>query len=130
MADSTLRLTVDIEPRFANEAFQLFGRAGQPVALAALKPATSEPEKPKGGPLSEWVAIRCKDHEFQNWLSHAYSGAWRSSKETDPEKRAADAVRVLCSVGSRAELDNMPEAAQAFSTLIRGPWHKHCLSTY
>lgn len=36
MADDTLRLTVDIEPRHAQEAFAMFGSRGTPLALARL----------------------------------------------------------------------------------------------
>jgi hypothetical protein len=36
MADDTLRLTIDIDPRYANEAFALYGRRGTPVALARI----------------------------------------------------------------------------------------------
>ena len=36
LADGTLRVTVDIEPRDAQAAFRLFGTPGTAVALAAL----------------------------------------------------------------------------------------------
>lgn len=36
LADGTLRLIVDIEPRDAQAAFRLFGSPGTAVALAAL----------------------------------------------------------------------------------------------
>lgn len=38
LADGTLRVTVDVEPRDAQNAFLLFGVPGTAVALAALKP--------------------------------------------------------------------------------------------
>jgi hypothetical protein len=38
MADGSLRITVEFEPRFAKEAFALFGGRGSPLAVAAIKP--------------------------------------------------------------------------------------------
>jgi hypothetical protein len=42
LADGTLRLIVDIEPRDAQAAFRLFGSPGTAVAIAALKPQGEE----------------------------------------------------------------------------------------
>jgi hypothetical protein len=42
LADGTLRLTVDIEPRDAQAAFRLFGSPGTAVALAALTTSKDE----------------------------------------------------------------------------------------
>lgn len=36
MADGSLRITIEFDPRFAKDAFALFGARGTPVALAAL----------------------------------------------------------------------------------------------
>lgn len=36
MADDTLRVVIDVEPRYADAAFAMFGRRGTPVALAVL----------------------------------------------------------------------------------------------
>lgn len=38
MADNTLRITIDIEPRHAQAAFAMFGMRGTPVAVARLTP--------------------------------------------------------------------------------------------
>lgn len=122
MADGTLRLSLDIEPRHAQAAFALFGAPGTPMALAALKPASSKPEAPKGGPLAEWVALRCKDVQFLNWLAYRYPELWDSSKCTLVEPKGADVVRRLCGVESRAELDSNPDAAAKLHKLIREPY--------
>lgn len=114
MADSTLRLVVDIEPRFAQEAFRLFGAAGTPLAIAALKTAAQQqPEPPKGGPLSQWLAMRCKEKAFQDWL------------DTESEAEAIEKVKWLCDVQSRAEIDNNPQAKKRFEQEIRQPWLAH-----
>jgi hypothetical protein len=114
MADGTLRLSVDIEPRHAREAFGLFGSPGTPMALAALKPAAAvvdEPEKPKGGPLAKDAAIICGTHDFQRFARHMGHAA--------SEDGASDLVRQYCGVDSRAYLDHLPDAARKFATLMR-----------
>jgi hypothetical protein len=131
MADGTLRLSVDIEPRFARDAFALFGSPGTPMALAALKPQ-SEPihaERPKGGELSKWVAMRCQEPAFQQWLKGHFPDPWRFAHGDTPAEKAAGTIRAVCSVESRAEIDNNETARRVFDAHIRGPWQKHCIAT-
>lgn len=124
MADGTLRLSVDIEPMHAQAAFALFGKPGQPLALAALKPASSEPEadKPKGGTLAQWVALRCQEPAFQAWLKDQYLTRWLEAGESDPEECAAAVVRSICGVKTRAELDSNATAAARLHAHIRTPF--------
>lgn len=42
LADGTLRLVVDVEPRNAQAAFALFNSPGTAMALAALKPQDAD----------------------------------------------------------------------------------------
>ena len=107
MADDTLRIVLDIEPRDAQTAFMLFGQRGTPVALAALKVGTPthEPEeKPKGG----------QDPAYQEWLE-AYS----------PEA-VEQRIKTVCGVKSRAELDNDERAASVFKAKFIDPWRMYC----
>lgn len=116
MADGTLRLILDIEPRDAVRAVTLFGSPGTAVALAALKPArqqAQQPERAKGGVWSQWVAMRCDEPDFQRWL------------DVDDGSAAAAKVRMLCQVASRADIDNDPDAQARFQARIRDPWMKH-----
>lgn len=46
LADGTLRLTVEIEPYRALDAFALFHMPGTAVALAALKPIHQQEDAP------------------------------------------------------------------------------------
>jgi len=128
MADNTLRLTVDIEPRHAKAAFALFGERGTAVALAALKAAHEpdqapqpEPETIKGGELSKWAAMRCQDPAFRAWL--ATQGPSRQDWNTTDG--AADTIRAICHITSRAELDHNKAAAAIFNERIRRPWLEH-----
>lgn len=41
MADGSLRITIEFDPRFAKDAFSLFGSRGTPIAVAALTSGAS-----------------------------------------------------------------------------------------
>lgn len=123
MADGTLRVSVDIEPRHAQTAFVLFGAPGTPIALAALKVGTqlekdqsTEPaaETTKGGPLAKWAAMRCQDVRFQKWIG------------VDGEYAARQNILRVCGIKSRAELDNDKQAAELFDYHFRNPWGTYC----
>jgi len=60
--------------------------------------------------ISQWLAIRCKEAEFQRFLGAA----------SEPD--AISKVRALGQVKSRAEFDADPEAAQRFHEKIRHPF--------
>jgi hypothetical protein len=135
MADGSLRIEVEVEPQDAQQAFALFGRPGAPMALAALAVGhaavkESEPlqqsDKPKGGARSQWVAMRCNEPAFQQWLCRAFPLDWRRLPSETASGVAANVVRKVCGIESRAELDANPAAAKYFDELIRAPYALHC----
>lgn len=131
MADGSLRITFEFEPRHARDAYSLFGQRGTPVAIAALKTASHEPEKPKGGLLSQWAAMRCGDDAFQAWICVTYPTEWTTACKLSAAgaERAAIVVRSTCDITSRAELDNDEGARARFDQYIRWPWQRHCIAT-
>ena len=134
MADGTLRLTCDIEPRHAQAAFALFGAPGVPLALAALKPTSSElqPEPApdaKGGAAARWLGMRCNEAEFQRWLQDAFPAQWQAAAGATPREWAASTVRAVLSVESRAEIDNDKRKLARFDLVIRLPFAKHAEPT-
>ena len=137
MADGSLRITVEFEPRYAKEAFALFGARGTPLAIAALQvgyAAAKEPpvkeslttEKPKGGPLAKLAGMWCADREFQSWVqSTTHSGIfWPCSDSTEAKLFVCE----ICEVESRSELDHNEHAAELFHQVIRGPYSKHLMA--
>lgn len=127
MADGTLRITLDIEPRFAKDAFGLFGAPGTPCALAALRvsAAQTEPEKPKGGPLAKLAGQWCNSHQFVKWVApvyHQHVGDVGLEDFPTPSDFARHCILVLCDLNSRAELDHNKIAQSHFETLIRQPF--------
>lgn len=125
MADDTLRLTIDIDPQYAGEAFALFGKRGSACAIARLtneaavtemrKPdhlpdATKMIEKPKGGALARLASQLCQQPAFLTWYG------------CDSEGEAAEHIRFSCGVESRSELDHNESAAAIFHREIRIPY--------
>ena len=55
MADGSLQITMNVEPRHASAAFALFGMPGTPAALAALKVGTELPAEDSPEPTVETV---------------------------------------------------------------------------
>lgn len=127
MADGTLQLTVNIEPRDAIKAFSMFSAPGTALAIAALVPeharqAEPEPAPIKGGEIARWLGIRCGEDAFQAWLFETYWKQAAHATGDTPAKRAASVIRAVCGVESRREFDSDPDAADRFHRLIRSQW--------
>ena len=85
------------------------------VAIARLDPkaTTSDPDKPKFS-LTQQAGIACNDQRFRSFLDEKYG------PESDPfatAEEAAEAVRDLCHVKSRAEFDTDPAAGERWRKL-------------
>lgn len=140
MADGSLRITFEFEPRHAAEAFSLFGPRGRAVAVAALKDgaaAVAEPvvEKPKGGQWAKLAGMWCGDADFYRFIQPLYDihmgGEGRGHGDLmigvdvkDIPEFCANALKVLCEIDSRVELDNDPVALARFNVVIRYPFQK------
>ncbi len=127
MADGTLRISLDVEPRDARDAFALFGAPGTPVALARMTQAAAvqqsrheqaQPQEMKGGALAKLAGIFCGSDDFRLFLAHTLNRA--PTDVADP----ADIIRTTCRIESRAELDHDERAAQIFHTTFRLPYQR------
>ena len=158
MADGSLRITFEFEPRHAADAFALFGPRGRAVAIAALKdghgavvdeqPETGNPvtpnvgnsdiEKPRErlGDLA-WRAVQwCKEPEFADFITAKFYDLHPSGLPGTPvvnpngssEEFCKFAVQALCGIESRKELDANEDAKRLFNQLIRGPYQKHLMA--
>jgi hypothetical protein len=132
MADGTLRLTVDIDPRFANDAFQLFGSPDVPMALARLTQDAAQASA-QAETIADYADVRekennrvtglamlavqwCKMPEFWEWLETDDDNAAHS------EHGAKLCVTTICGIESRRELNTNKQAAQKFNEEIRAPF--------
>lgn len=123
MSDGTLRLSVDIEPRNAQAAFALFGAPGRAIALAALKDGAAavkepEPEKLKGREWAKLAGMWCNDPDFWLWINESF----QMLTIVASEEHAADIVKSICGVRSRARLDHDEIALIKFKAQIRQPF--------
>ena len=133
MADGSLRIECEVEPANAQAAFALFGMPGAPMALAALKVGhaakSDEPRPPRapagdgGKPIARWLALRCREPEFRNWV-----GQQSGSIVTD--EGAAEWCRRTCDVASRGDIDGDQQAEALFRKHIQGPWSLHYQATH
>jgi hypothetical protein len=139
MSDGTLRLTVDISPIHAQDAFVLFGMPDVPMAIARLTQEAAKQsaqdeminhigeanemvdDKQKGGQLARLAGMWCQDINFSDWLKIA---GWNDQWDSSPDI-AKFCIYRICEVQSRAELDNNPEAAEKFHRLIRIPYMEY-----
>jgi hypothetical protein len=131
MADGTVRVTIDLDCTLsALAALNLM--PGTPLAIARLTPEAGtaaiqpqpepepEPEPPKGGALARLAGMWCADPEFRAWL-------WQHHMVKAREPRdAAEYMRHVCDVASRAELDSNPRAERAFNEMFRLPYMAYC----
>lgn len=128
MADGTLRMTFDIEPAQAKDAFSLFAAPGTPVAIAALKQGyaakSGEPEqKSPLGPLAKWLVFRCNEPEFWAFLESEVTRGQPVQSADD----AAEVVKAELDVKSRKDVDGNAIAESRCAVLFRGPYSRWLL---
>jgi hypothetical protein len=129
LVDGTIRITIEIEPRYALQAMAMLGMPGASIAVAGLvaapdpepepevevEPAPEpapEPPPLKGGPLAMSVGMLCNDPNFQEFV-HLHTGHGPSRDV------AAEYVRLFCRVSSRADLDHIHAAKIRLQELMR-----------
>lgn len=140
MAKGVARLFVDVEPRHADRAIDLFGDAGVLMALAALTPEhlrQREHDKQQRlearGHRPSYLAVQwCKDMRFQDWafqhLGEHYSAGARAATGLPfggPDWKAAavaEMVRLACGIASRSQLDDDADARSRFDRNVRRPF--------
>jgi hypothetical protein len=117
LADGTLRLSIDISPVYAKDAFTMFGMPDVPLAIVRLtqeaakqsaQEETIAKERITGLALLavEW----CQDAAFQKWT------------QTENAYQAKKRVCEICGIESRKELNTNTQAAAVFQQEIRAPY--------
>lgn len=89
------------------------GTSGVPVR--ARVPSTER----KGAALSRAAAMLCNGAKFQRWVESRIGAA---PEGVSGQQHAAQHVRDVCGITSRAELDHNAAAATLFHTAIRIPF--------
>ena len=137
MADGTLRITFDVEPGQAQDAFRLFAAPGTQVAIAALKdgsfleqpvvaiPITEPKPREQLGDACYRTVMWCQEPSFWAFLNHRYA---EIGCIVTNAKEAGDVVKHVVGVTSRKDLDTDNEANKAWHRLIREPYSKYLKS--
>lgn len=102
--------------------------AGQRLAMCLVEIGDDEqpkepiePEEQKGGLLSQWLALRCK--EFNFWV---FIQTKSSSPNLIVSYSSCDyEVKLFLGIKSKKELDNDKEAENRFHEMIRIPYAKY-----
>lgn len=131
LVDGSMVIQIEIDPRHARDAFNLFGAPGTPVALARItaEAATAEarkefePERPKGGQLCRLAAMWSQEDEFHAFLAATMKWA-KAYSEPITSVVAANIIRETCGVTSRADLDHDERAALIFHRDFRLPYQR------
>lgn len=126
MADGTIRVQIDIDPRCRSDFLTLFPNIDMPVAIAPLVPdfergmVEEKPEsehKERASGLWMLAVQWCKESEFWKWLEETEAG-YLVRCEDD----ATVALKEICGIDSRRELNTDKAAIAAFNQCIRGPY--------
>ncbi len=120
LVDGTIRVQIDIDPKYRAEFFEMFPEIDMPVALAPLvgdfEQKQPVPEK-KGGKLAQDAALICQDYNFQRFAYESSGGGVQINGSG-----AAIFMRKQCNIESRSELDHNPDAAKKFADLMKWYW--------
>ena len=125
LSDGTLRISFDISPIDAQNAYALFGARGSCVAIAALTQqattAIAQAETIKKEPVRglALLAVRwCKEPDFWEWINQT------THFNTHDELGAKKIICLRCGIKSRNELNTDTEAAAYFERDVRKPYMK------
>jgi hypothetical protein len=118
LVDGTIRVQIDIDPRFAADFHRLFGVIDMPVALAPLTPEAFARTDRKAevwknlGPLAQSALLLCREAAFQKFVAEMMQ------VDGCDEEGAAAYVRTNCDVTSRKELDATDGAREKFGAMM------------
>jgi len=124
-----VQILLEVPQESADAALAVLGGLPRPdspvwVGVARLDPKASKeaPQKEKRRfdelPLPQQAALLGQDERFHRWVERPNgTGTWRIGN--DPEAGAAQYIRTMCDIGSRAELTTNREAAEKFRILVQ-----------
>jgi hypothetical protein len=125
MADGTVRVTIDFEPKDRKAVMEMLGSPGQPCAVVALEHghAAAGNKAPAAtyrdfGPICREAIDLCGNGQFQEYAVRSYRGSVPPS-----EKVAKQFILTQCNVDSRKDLDTAEGARDLFIEHVRKPFH-------
>lgn len=103
-------------------ALAKIAKDGQPVQLTVNPAPVDPPSRPRAKSLAMAAGILCRDRTFVRWMSTTFPARWKTLTADNDSERAAQVLRSVCGVASRADLDSDDRAAGEFHRLIRKPY--------
>lgn len=124
LADGSVRLTLDFEPKDRNAVMALFGAPGTPVACAALKPGyaqkSDKPARGGIGPYCREANDLSGNPEFWRWISQP--GVWHEPYSADSAGAKAFILYQCGRIESRKDIDGNEKASGLFVERVRVPF--------
>jgi hypothetical protein len=114
---STAQLVVEIPIESADEALRALAGVPQPgkeVSVTLARMDAQRAPKAKKSSLTQQAGIRCGERTFQTYLEETHP---HIAPLVPGEMEAAEAVRAICGVDSRAEFDSDAAAGQRWRAL-------------
>jgi len=87
-----------------------------PLPAPALKPSAQAKPGLNAGSITLLAVRLCQSPDFYLWATEHFGFA------VDCEKAAADVIKDICNIDTRAKLDHNGDAAQSFHESIRKPY--------
>ena len=123
MADGTIRVTVDIDMQF-KDVFLTNFPIYTPIAIVRMTQEASARQMRTNIVTQEnrmnglgLLAVRwCKETMFWEWLEDEFG------EDIDSEESASDAIKAICHIETRKELNTNVPAADFFNKHIRIPY--------
>jgi anti-sigma-K factor RskA len=114
---STAQLVIELAIEHADEALRVLGGVPQPgkeIPVAVARMTAHREPKAKRTSLTQQAGIRCGERTFQTYLEETHP---HIAPLVPGEMEAAEAVRQICGVDSRAEFDSDAAAGQRWRAL-------------
>lgn len=143
LVDGTIRVQIDIDPRFRADFYRLLPDVDMGVALVPLALGAALDSVPEqAAPVAEKRASNskfptgytglavawCSIADFHDWLCATFPQQWHSASSElakTPQERCAVVLKMVCGVASRKEFDTNSMARARFGDFIKVPYMAH-----
>lgn len=121
-------ITLRLGPKTTKEQIETWlGEEGALVGLIhapekAQMQSSAQPQDQKGGAKAQWLGARCKEPLFQQFILECGLIGHIDGNKQLAETNVVKAVKAVCGVKSRAEIDHDDIAGQAFTKKIMHPY--------
>jgi hypothetical protein len=132
MADGTVRVTIDFDPKDRKAVMEMLGSPGQPCAVVALEHghAAAGNKAPAAtyrdfGPICREAIELCGNEAFHRYVGRLKPALLEpGTSAVFLAEQCKAFITMTCNVDSRKELDSAPGARDLFIEHVRKPFHR------